>query len=129
MKKRLYPAVLERGPRGALGAWFPDFPGCVAGGRWQEEAIERAEQTLARAVDGMAAQGRPLPEPTPIERITLPKGIDVVAYFIVRIEIRPIRRAGEHLCTEEPDCADRQTRHGAWHEPLQLLRLRRHDRA
>jgi hypothetical protein len=26
LKKRLYPAVLERGPRGALGAWFPDFP-------------------------------------------------------------------------------------------------------
>ena len=64
MKKRLYPAVLERGPRGALGAWFPDFPGCVAGGRSQEEAIERAEGALARAVDGMAEQGRPLPEPT-----------------------------------------------------------------
>jgi predicted RNase H-like HicB family nuclease len=54
LKKRLYPAVLERGPRGALGAWFPDFPGCVAGGRSQEEAIERAEGALARAVDGMA---------------------------------------------------------------------------
>ncbi len=86
MKKRLYPAVLERGPRGALGAWFPDFPGCVAGGRSQEEAIEKAEGALARAVDGMAEQGRPLPEPTPIEQIALPKGADVVAYFIVGVD-------------------------------------------
>jgi predicted RNase H-like HicB family nuclease len=86
LKRRLYPAVLERGPRGALGAWFPDFPGCVAGGRSQEEAIERAEDALARAVDGMAEQGRPLPEPTPIEQIALPKGADVVAYFIVGVD-------------------------------------------
>jgi predicted RNase H-like HicB family nuclease len=86
LKRRLYPAVLERGPRNALGAWFPDFPGCVAGGRSQEEAIERAEHALAQAVDGWAERGRPLPEPTPIERIVLPKGSDVVAYFIVGVD-------------------------------------------
>jgi predicted RNase H-like HicB family nuclease len=86
VKRRLYPAVLERGPRNALGAWFPDFPGCVAGGRSQEEAIERAERALAQAVDGWAERGRPLPEPTPIERIVLPKGSDVVAYFIVGVD-------------------------------------------
>lgn len=86
LKRRLYPAVLERGPRNALGAWFPDFPGCVAGGSSQEEAIERAERALAQAVDGWAERGRPLPEPTPIERIVLPKGSDVVAYFIVGVD-------------------------------------------
>ena len=86
MKRRLYPAVLERGSRNALGAWFPDFPGCVAGGRSQEEAIERAEQALAQAVDGWAERSRPLPEPTPIEQIVLPKGSDVVAYFIVGVD-------------------------------------------
>ena len=72
MKKRLYPAVLERGRRGALGAWFPDFPGCVAGGRSQEEAIERAEDALARALDGIAEQGMPLPEPVSYTHLTLP---------------------------------------------------------
>lgn len=86
MKRRLYPAVLERGPRDALGAWFPDFPGCVAGGRSQQEAIERAESALAQAVDGWAERGVPLPEPTPVERIVLPKGSDVVAYFIVGVD-------------------------------------------
>jgi predicted RNase H-like HicB family nuclease len=86
MKKRLYPAVLERGPKGAFGAWFPDFPGCLAGGRSQEEAIERAENVLAQAVDRLFEHDRPLPAPTPIERIVLPKGCDFLAYFIVGVD-------------------------------------------
>jgi predicted RNase H-like HicB family nuclease len=86
MKKRLYPAVLERGPKGTLGAWFPDFPGCVAGGKSQEETIEKAENTLAQAVDALAEQGRALPPPTPIERIRLPRGCNLLAYFIVGVD-------------------------------------------
>ena len=86
MKKRLYPAVLERGPKGSFGAWFPDFPGCVAGGTSQEATIEKAENTLAQTVDTLAEHGRSLPEPTPIERIVLPKGCDFLAYFIVGVD-------------------------------------------
>jgi predicted RNase H-like HicB family nuclease len=86
MKKQLYPAVLERGAKGAFGAWFPDFPGCVAGGKSQEQAIEKAENALAQAVDGLFEHGGPLPDPTPIERIVLPKGCDFLAYFIVGVD-------------------------------------------
>jgi predicted RNase H-like HicB family nuclease len=86
MKRRLYPAVLERGPKQTFGAWFPDFPGCVAGGKSQEQAIERGENALAQAVDALFEQDRPLPEPTPIERIVLPKGCDFAAFFIVGVD-------------------------------------------
>jgi predicted RNase H-like HicB family nuclease len=86
MKRRLYPAVLERGPKATFGAWFPDFPGCVAGGKSQDETIEKAENALAQAVDVLAEQDRALPEPTPIERIVLPRGCDLVAYFIVGVD-------------------------------------------
>ena len=86
MKKRLYPAVLESGPKGTFGAWFPDFPDCVAGATSQEKAIERAENALAQAVDALFEQDRPLPEPTPIARIMLPKGCDFLAYFIVGVD-------------------------------------------
>lgn len=86
MRKRLYPAVLERGPKGTFGAWFPDFPGCIAGGKSQEETIEKAENMLAKAVDVLFEHGKSLPEPTPIERIVLPKGCDLLAYFIVGVD-------------------------------------------
>jgi predicted RNase H-like HicB family nuclease len=86
MKKQLYPAVLERGPKGTFGAWFPDFPDCVAGGKSQEETIEKAEITLAKAVDLLFEHDKSLPEPTPIERIVLPKNCDLLAYFIVGVD-------------------------------------------
>jgi predicted RNase H-like HicB family nuclease len=86
MKKQLYPAVLERGSRGTFGAWFPDFPGCVAGGRSEEDAIGRAESALARTVDALFERGGLLPEPTPIDRVALPKGCEFVAYFIVGVD-------------------------------------------
>jgi predicted RNase H-like HicB family nuclease len=86
MKKWLYPAVLEHGPKGTFGAWFPDFPSCVAGGKSQHETIEKAEHKLAQAVDALAEHDRPLPQPTPVERIVLPKGCDFLAYFIVGVD-------------------------------------------
>jgi predicted RNase H-like HicB family nuclease len=86
MKRRHYPAVLERGAKGTFGAWFPDFPGSVAAGRSQQDTIEKAETTLAQAVDVLFEQGKSLPEPTPFERIVLPKGCDLLAYFIVGID-------------------------------------------
>jgi predicted RNase H-like HicB family nuclease len=86
MKRRLYPAVLERGPKGTFGAWFPDFPGCVAAATSQERTIEKAENKLAQVVDALAEHDRPLPGPTPIERIALPKGCDFLAYFIVGVD-------------------------------------------
>ncbi len=55
-------------------------------GKSQEETIEKAEHALAQAVDGLAEQGRALPEPTPIEQIALPRGCDLVAYFIVGVD-------------------------------------------
>src|ERR1700689_4905489 len=86
MKKQLYPAVLERGPKGTFGAWFPDFPGCVAGGRSQEEAIEKAEGKLAQAVDALAEHDSPLPQPTLIGQIVFPKGCAFLAYLIVGVD-------------------------------------------
>jgi predicted RNase H-like HicB family nuclease len=83
LKKRFYPAVLERGSKGTFGAWFPDFPDCVAAGKTQEETLEKAENNLAEAIDALVERGRSLPEPTPIERIALPKSCDLVAYFIL----------------------------------------------
>ena len=86
MAKRFYPAVLEKGPKGTFGFWFPDFPDCVAAGRSQEEAIQKAEHALAIAVEALAEVERPLPEPTDFAAIVLPKGCRFVAYFVVGVE-------------------------------------------
>jgi predicted RNase H-like HicB family nuclease len=86
MVKRFYPAVLERGAKDTFGAWFPDFPDCVAAGRSQDEVIRKAELMLATAVDVLAELDQALPEPTAIESIVLPKGSRFLAFFVVGVE-------------------------------------------
>jgi predicted RNase H-like HicB family nuclease len=96
MARRLYPAVLEQGTKGTFGIWFPDFPDCVAAGRSQEEAVEKAEEALARAVVSFAEDEKPLPEPTPLERIERPSRF--VAFFIVSVELpNPSERVNVYL--------------------------------
>jgi predicted RNase H-like HicB family nuclease len=86
MTRRHYPAVLERGSKRAFGVWFPDFPDCVAGGISQEETLERAQHALAAAVVALAEKDKPLPHPTPIEKIAIPKGCDFIAFVVVSVE-------------------------------------------
>jgi predicted RNase H-like HicB family nuclease len=86
MPKLVYPAVLERGAKNAFGAWFPDFPGCVASGTSPEQAIEKAQSALAQAVCAHAEKDAPLPRPTPFEAIVLPKDCDLLAFFAVTAE-------------------------------------------
>ena len=83
MTRLIYPAVLERGARGTFGAWFPDFPDCVAGGTSPEHAIEKAQAVLARALVELAEKDRTPPPATPFEKIQLPKNCDFVAFFAV----------------------------------------------
>jgi predicted RNase H-like HicB family nuclease len=86
MAQRFYPAVLERGARGTFVVWFPDFSEVVAGGVSQESAIEKAQTVLAHAVDALAERDHALPEPTPFDQIKLPKGSDLVAFFVIGVE-------------------------------------------
>jgi predicted RNase H-like HicB family nuclease len=85
MAKRLYPAVLERGEHDVLGVWFPDFPGCVAGGKDQDEALARAQAALERAVEDLAERGLPLPKPTAFEAVKIPRGCNVVTLMALPV--------------------------------------------
>jgi predicted RNase H-like HicB family nuclease len=85
MAKRLYPAVLERGEHEVLGVWFPDFPGCVAGGKDQDEALGRAQVALERAVEALVERGLPLPQPTAFDAVRIPRGCQVVTLMALPV--------------------------------------------
>jgi predicted RNase H-like HicB family nuclease len=54
--------VVERGDRN-YGAYAPDLPGCAVTGRTREEAIELMRTAIALHIDGLRADGEPIPEP------------------------------------------------------------------
>ncbi|MFI4935377.1 MAG: type II toxin-antitoxin system HicB family antitoxin [Caulobacterales bacterium] len=83
MPQRFYPAVLERGDKGVVGIWFPDFPGYAVGGRSQEEAMAKASDVLEDAMQAMAERDEPLPEPTAVDANALPDGCDFVTFVAV----------------------------------------------
>jgi len=83
MASRLYPAVLEKAEKKTFAVWLPDFPDCVAAGRTQEEAVEKAQTRLSDVVDALAVQDRKMPEPTPIDAIAKPKNF--LAFVMVSV--------------------------------------------
>ena len=82
MPQRFYPAVLERGD-GALGLWFPDFPGCAVAALTEQELLERGSEALEAAMEAVAERDEPLPEPTAVAAIELPDGCDFVAFVAI----------------------------------------------
>ena len=64
---RAYPVSLIRNETGGVLLLFPDVPAAVTCGRSEEDALGCARNLLEAILDGYAAEGRDLPEPSRIE--------------------------------------------------------------
>ena len=57
-----YAVVIERGPT-SFGASVPDLPGCVAIAETREEVEKLIQETIAFHLEGLRADGLPVPPP------------------------------------------------------------------
>ncbi len=58
-----YAVVIEKGPS-SVGAYAPDFPGCVAVGDTEAEALKLLEAALPDHIQLMREHGEIIPPPT-----------------------------------------------------------------
>ncbi len=58
-----YGVVIERAD-GNYSAYVPDLPGCVATGATREEVEGNIREAIRFHIDGLRADGLPVPEPT-----------------------------------------------------------------
>ena len=58
---RKYLIIIERGETG-YSAYSPDLPGCIATGRTLRETRSRMRGAMEMHVEGLRAQGLPVPE-------------------------------------------------------------------
>lgn len=86
MDIRFYPAIIERGAQD-FGVSFPDFPGCVSAGNTYDEAVRNAAEALAFHVEGMLADGEPIPDPSDLAAATRDPKVDEVARVRVALEL------------------------------------------
>lgn len=57
-----YLIVLEKSETG-YSAYSPDVPGCVSTGTTQEETVANMKEAIEFHIDGLKAEGLPVPEP------------------------------------------------------------------
>jgi predicted RNase H-like HicB family nuclease len=64
VQARRYLVLIEGGPPSNYSAWSPDLPGCAA----TADSIEGVEHEMRAAIafhlEGLAAEGEPMPEPS-----------------------------------------------------------------
>jgi predicted RNase H-like HicB family nuclease len=58
-----YAVIIERGERN-YSAYVPDLPGCIATGKTLEETKRLMRDAIAFHLEGLKADGLPIPEPT-----------------------------------------------------------------
>ena len=58
-----YAVVIEKG-QSNYSAYVPDLPGCVAVGDTIEEIQREIQEAIAFHLEGMRADGLPIPEPS-----------------------------------------------------------------
>ena len=78
-----YPALVEVGGKD-YGVAFPDLPGCVAMGCTLDEALVNAQDALQDWMNSMEEHGNPIPPPSALEDVEVPKGCALMSILVVR---------------------------------------------
>ncbi len=78
-----YPALVEVGGED-YGVAFPDLPGCVAMGCTLDEALVNAQDALQDWMNSMEEHGNPIPPPSALEDVEVPKGCALMSILVVR---------------------------------------------
>jgi predicted RNase H-like HicB family nuclease len=67
-----YVVVVERDDDGGFSTWSPDLPGCVAADGDYDNCLRLMAEAVRMHVEGMRADGEPVPEPTAMAALVIP---------------------------------------------------------
>ena len=81
-----YIALLRKERLSDYSVDFPDFPGCITAGKTLEEARAMAAEALAFHIEGMEADGEPIPVPSALDTVRLVRQHRKAVPFLVEVE-------------------------------------------
>lgn len=67
-----YVVVVEQDDTGGYSTWSPDLPGCVAAAAEFDECVRLMSEAVNLHIEGMRADGEPVPEPTAMAALIVP---------------------------------------------------------
>ncbi len=83
----IYPAVFDYAEDG-ISISFPDLPGCLPCADTVEEAVKNAKEAMQLHLFGMEEDKEDIPEPTPVNSITIKKN---QAIILIDVFMPPFR--------------------------------------
>ena len=88
LDRYVFPAVFEPGESDCYAVTFPDLPGCVTQGSTIAGALAMGREALELHLYGMEEDGEAIPEPTPLDQIS----VDAPTYSSpVEVWMPPVR--------------------------------------
>ena len=81
-----YIALLRKERSSDYSVDFPDFPGCITAGKTLEEARAMAAEALAFHIEGLEADGAPIPAPSSLDSVRLIRQHRDAVPFLVAVE-------------------------------------------
>jgi len=88
----LYPVYVHIGDKKhAHGVTFPDFPGCFAAADEWEDLPNAVQEAVEAHFSG---DDSPIPEPTPLERLTADAEYEGGVWMLVDIDLSRVRQRG-----------------------------------
>lgn len=67
-----YVVAVERDEADGYSTWSPDLPGCVAADADCDECLRLMVEAVRLHVEGMRADGEPVPEPSALAALIIP---------------------------------------------------------
>jgi predicted RNase H-like HicB family nuclease len=69
-----YYSIIERADDGGFAGWIPDLPRATAIGNTEEEVLRGLSRSARLCLHDMVLNGRPLPDPRPLEQLPPSEG-------------------------------------------------------
>ena len=111
---RAYIALIHKDSDSDFGVSFPDLPGCITAGTTLDEARAMAAEALAFHLEGFAADGEAVPEPSTLDVVMA----DPINRDGVAILVDPPKVTGKSLrlnITLNDDLVEQIDRHAEAH--------------
>ena len=79
-----YIAVVHKDSSSEYGVSFPDFPGCITGGKSIDSVKDLSNEALSGHIQTMREFGEKIPNPTKLDDIIADQDyLDAIAFFVV----------------------------------------------
>jgi predicted RNase H-like HicB family nuclease len=96
-----YIAYLHKDRDSDFGVSFPDFPGCVTGGKTLDKARRMASEALAFHIAGMIEDGDEVPAPSNLDALTNDPNMKGAVAVLVSVEPAPEKTVRINITARE----------------------------